>query len=463
LREGEDPRDVLKASDATPETIAKLAATVRVVATEFLDREGAAISTSSIVTVRNEDGSVGVLDTNHVEQFALRASQLRREDSESRVAVEPAEAKQKFSTLLPTCLVVLSTFFLDRDCGGITKDSIANYRSLLEDTCTVLGDAFDLETLGDDADERLVRGLAKQWLQRQQLHDVSPDYLKGKPDLAKIVANEARRGGPVAAEKSVSLMRTLAGWASRQGKLKTPPMLASDWRDKVANHWEKATGTRHVVERPRHHIDEARSMVGCRSEADKRVKLWFSTAYGARGGQVRRVMRASVDLTPDDATHGRFFIPGVGRKKPGSWVDVDARGVAEFELAFGTWLRRFEEAYRDGSLRNYPVYPEGEFGWSDVPDDELGAIRPISESFLGELYDSWEAAAGVQKVEGRRWYGHRRLFKTLSQKHETDRRVLDRIMGHHTGGTGAIYEDHEDPQVRRRAMEVRELVWKDLT
>ena len=126
-------------------------------------------------------------------------------------------------------------------------------------------------------------------------------------------------------------------------------------------------------------------------------------------------MRSTVDLNPDNATQGRFFVPGVGRKKPGSWIDLDVRGVAEFKLAFRTWLLRFEAAYRDRRLCNYPIYPEGDLDLSDVPDDELGNIRPISESFLGELVDDWEAAAGVRKVEGRRWYGHRRLFKTLSQ------------------------------------------------
>jgi hypothetical protein len=462
LREGRSPRDVLK-PDATAETVAKLATSVRVVATEFLDREGVRISTDATVSVRNEDGSVGVLDQNQAEQFALRASQTQRDVSEPRVVDERADATPKAVTIWPTSVGVLSTMFLDRNCGGITTDSVVNYRSLLEDICTVLGDEFDLEMLNEDSDERLVRGLAKLWLQRQDLHGVSPEHLRGEPDLAKFIASEVRRGGAVAAEKSISLAYRLARWANRQDKLRPPSMLENDWRDRVANHWANAVaGPRHVVDRPRHDIDEARSVIGCREKADKRLKLWFSTAYGTRG-QIRRVMRTHVDLAPDIATQGRFFIPGGSRKKPGSWIDLDARGVAEFELAFCTWLARFELAYREGRLRNYPIFPEGDLEWSDVPDDALGTIRPISESFLGELYDSWEVAAGVRKVAGRRWYGHRRLFKTLTMKHETDRSVLDRLMGHHTGGTGAIYEDHEDPRVRKRAMEVRELVWKDLT
>lgn len=411
---------------------------------------------------KNPSGEVRVHDLHEAQRLALRASQLLQEGSDPRDAVEPAVRVPDVSVLTATSLGVLAMEFLDSRCGGISTDSIVNYRSLLQDARVVLGDAYDLDMLGEETHAPLVRGLAELWKQRRQLLDVSLELLKKTPEVAKAVIAESRRGGPVAAEKAVSLMYTLAQWASRQRKLRPPPALAKDWREKIANLWTEEVGTRHIVNRPRHKPKEGQSMVRSLSMADERVRLWFATGYGARGGQVRLVMRNTVDLEADDATSGRFFVPGGGRKKPGQWIDLGGRSVAAFRRAFSTWLLPFEDAYIGGLLSNYWIYPEGEFGWSDLTLDEMRSIGPISEDYLGTLYDRFELATGVEKIEGRRWYGHRRLFKTLTQKYEKDRRVLDRLMGHHTGGTGAIYEDHDEPSVRARAMEVRDLVWDEL-
>lgn len=142
-------------------------------------------------------------------------------------------------------------------------------------------------------------------------------------------------------------------------------------------------------------------------------------------------------------------------------ASVGARATAR-RTRVSTWLRPWEDALQNGIIDDYPIFVGG-------PAESLKGYNlrrdahAMSESFLGCLWDDLEKTAGVSKVKGRRWYGLRRLFRDMAANLEKDTRVLDRLMGHHTRGTGSIYEDQQEPWVRTRAMEVRELIWESLT
>ncbi|MDP1891643.1 MAG: hypothetical protein Q8K55_12185, partial [Gemmatimonadaceae bacterium] len=126
------------------------------------------------------------------------------------------------------------------------------------------------------------------------------------------------------------------------------------------------------------------------------------------------------------------------------------------------YLKPLERARRQGRIPDYPLVPGGELA-DLIEFDGTRVPEAIAESHLGDLWDRFEQLSGVKKVEGRRWYGLRRRFRTAAAMFCGDRQVLDRLMGHHTGGVGALYEDPNDPVLRRRCLKLREQIWTELT
>lgn len=398
---------------------------------------------------RGPDGTVRLLDLQEAERIGLQASQSLERGEEPSVA-PPADVGVKPHTLR----AVGDEFIRSRlALKAITADCASNYRASLSSLCFAMRDAFDLNKLDEDAAGAAVKALAADYLAREPLRARDPE------DLSAAERKFAVRGGPIAALKAVSLLYTISKWACGKGYIDKAPVRPIELPEFVRRIWEADTKSEVREGRPRHELAEAQRLHANLRKGDLRLKLLEEVAFGTRLGQARLLTRRDVNLVPDAIALGTVNIRGGSKRKRGTAIDLDSRSRLAVDEALSTWLAPWEAAFQAGKLENYYLIP------AESADDiesgmPLPVSAPISESHLGSLWDALEATAGLPKVEGRRWYGIRRLFRDLAASETTDTRVLDRLMGHNSRGTGGIYEDKQDPTVRRRAMEVRAVIWE---
>jgi integrase len=74
-----------------------------------------------------------------------------------------------------------------------------------------------------------------------------------------------------------------------------------------------------------------------------------------------------------------------------------------------------------------------------------------------------EEAAGVEHIDGRVFYGLRRVATGLAADLETDDRVLSRLTGHHDSQTRErIYQNREREETEARTARSRRELWKKI-
>ena len=83
-------------------------------------------------------------------------------------------------------------------------------------------------------------------------------------------------------------------------------------------------------------------------------------------------------------------------------------------------------------------------------------VKPLSRDGARVAFKELEAIAQVDHVEGRGWYGLRRIAADLAESATTDDRVKDRLGGWQASETRKqIYQDRETDELRTEAAKVR--------
>ena len=83
-------------------------------------------------------------------------------------------------------------------------------------------------------------------------------------------------------------------------------------------------------------------------------------------------------------------------------------------------------------------------------------MKPISREGARVAFKQLEAIAKVKHVEGRGWYGLRRIATDLAESATTDDRVKDRLGGWQDSETRKqIYQDRQTDELRAEAAKVR--------
>ena len=83
-------------------------------------------------------------------------------------------------------------------------------------------------------------------------------------------------------------------------------------------------------------------------------------------------------------------------------------------------------------------------------------VKPISREGARVAFKQLEAIAKVKHVEGRGWYGLRRIATDLAESATTDDHVKDRLGGWQDSETRKqIYQDRQTDELRAEAAKVR--------
>ena len=209
-------------------------------------------------------------------------------------------------------------------------------------------------------------------------------------------------------------------------------------------------------------------------DADPRVALALQLGAEARLGQVRRLMRSDVDLSPVGVFGlGRVVVHGSG-KKMGVRRDLTPEERAAIDRALSGYLRSLEEAYQDKLREDYPIFPAGRLRFDVAPSRvsrrkvPIEPIRraklsvtnePMDKRTLNDQFHELERIAKVESVPGRGWYGIRRRATDVYEDYENDERVLNDQTGHKKSETRReVYQERERETIRARSAETRRRV-----
>jgi len=238
---------------------------------------------------------------------------------------------------------------------------------------------------------------------------------------------------------------------------KKPP---TGWKEQLRKDWAEAftQGDSAALEpnRPRFSHDEiARLIAACSSpHVDPRVGLAFMLGLEARLGQVGRCMRSHLLEVQGEDGELKLRIPGK-KKKLGTVVLLtpQEREVMQNALTTG-YLSELERSRRSGRLKDFPLFPSGSL--RDGKAWPRAGLQPMNDRVLYGKFVQMEAAAGVEHVEGRGWYGARRTAVDLVSIATEDEDTKNHITGHKDSATRGIYMDTEAPARLKSIRAVRQ-------
>lgn len=286
----------------------------------------------------------------------------------------------------------------------------------------------------------------------------------------------SKAGGPSWTERCVVVLLQVSQWLAAEERITRAILIKKAWREQLRREWEQYTSSRITKSTPRHSEDEIRRMFAVleHPDADPRVALVLQLGAEARLGQVRRLMRSDVDLSPVGIFGlGRVVVHGSG-KKMGVRRDLTPEERAAIDRALAGYLRPLEEAYQDQLRADYPIFPAGRLRFDVAPSRvsrrkatvqpvkraKLSVTNtPIDKRTLNDQFHELERIAKVDSVPGRGWYGIRRRATDVYEDYEKDERVLNDQTGHKKSETRReVYQERERETIRARSAETRRRV-----
>lgn len=284
------------------------------------------------------------------------------------------------------------------------------------------------------------------------------------------------QGGAAWTERCVVVLLQVSQWLAGEERITRALVMKKGWRDQLRREWEQYTGSRITKSTPRHSEEEIRKIFGAleHPDVDPRMALALELGAEARLGQVSRLMRSDVDLSPIGAfSLGRVVVHGSG-KKLGVTRDLTPEERAAIDRALTGYLRDLEEAYEAGFREDYPMIPAGRLRYdvapSRVPRKKPGIIpvrraklsgseAPIDRRTLNDLFHDLERIAKIEPVPGRGWYGIRRRAADVYEDYEKDERILNDQTGHKKSETRReVYQEKERETIRAKSAETRRRV-----
>jgi hypothetical protein len=156
---------------------------------------------------------------------------------------------------------------------------------------------------------------------------------------------------------------------------------------------------------------------------------------------------------------GLLRVHGAGHKEASPIVlTTDQR--AAVDAALQGYLANYETLWRDGKIKDYPLFPAGRFKQQKAK--VVTTPRPLTRDAALGMFRDLERIAKVTTVHGRGWYGVRRIAADIAEDVEKDERVLNSITGHRDSTTRRmVYQNRERPEVLNRAAATRDRVRKE--
>jgi hypothetical protein len=189
--------------------------------------------------------------------------------------------------------------------------------------------------------------------------------------------------------------------------------------------------------KPRHTVEEQIKLYAALDESgvDRRLALLLRIGGGEqRMGQVRTTMRSRVDLS-EGAGIGYGVVRPRGRKRKKAspiFLNAEERAFLDVAMTDG-YLRELEAAYQARRISDYPLFCSGKLRHprryvkeikKQVTDYTVPGVipldrrkhTPIDKGTLSWEFHELERVAGVDVIEGRGWYGLRRLTSDLFEE-----------------------------------------------
>ena len=395
--------------------------------------------------IRDEDGRI--LPALEAEAISLiaKAQEALKQGRLARGTVEPVQKgpvtlREAFDSALAVS---------DAGIYATESQQWADMRTLADDICGVLGADKEVETVRSDDAQKLWRGIAR-------------GVAAGK--TRRIRNRGSTRtipwGGHRMAVRAVDLLfRMLRHYYS--AKMLPPPRPQVKWQEKLDSEWIQIVGTAPVVANPRHSPGDVSKFLSNLKDADPRLALVLELAAETRLGQARRCTRKDLDLSQGAGVlgYGELTIPGLGKKR-GTVIDLtkEQRNLIDRTMGIG-YLSDFEDWYQMGKVKDYPLFPKGRFR------DGVATVRqlsPITRDGLRGWFQDYEAKLGIAHVPGRGWYGVRRQAADLAETAVKDMRALNLLTGHSDERMRRAYQDRDNPEVRRLAVQARASIRKSV-
>jgi integrase len=401
-------------------------------------------------SIRDASGSiVPELEQQAVRQTqsiydALMAGRSPLEGPQSESAPLTLRAGFDLATEVPTGLYVVESEHL-KDVRRAARDIVEVIGR------TARGDPRTWDSLNNGAVRELWLGLARRF-------------------------KATKAGGPSWTERCVVVLLQVSQWLAAEERITRAVVIKKAWREQLRREWEQYTSSRITKSTPRHSEDEIRRMFAVleHPDADPRIALALQLGAEARLGQVRRLMRSDVDLSPVGVFGlGRVVVHGSG-KKMGVRRDLTPEERAAIDRALAGYLRPLEEAYQDKLRQDYPIFPAGRLRLDvapsrasrrKVPVEPIRRAKlsvtngPMDKRTLNDQFHELERIAKVESVPGRGWYGIRRRATDVYEDYEKDERVLNDQTGHKKSETRReVYQERERETIRARSAETRRRV-----
>ena len=219
------------------------------------------------------------------------------------------------------------------------------------------------------------------------------------------------------------------------------------------------------VRRPRHSAEEMHRLFQHINNpgVDSRFSLAFALGGEQRIGQVLRCSRTQLVLPSDSAresdsepagTSGVLYVKGEGKKMASPIALLpDEYDRVQRELTIG-YLANYEQAFKDGQITDYPLFPSGRFvkGRAKVFEEP----KPLTRDAARGMFRVLEEVAGVESLPGRGWYGVRRRATDVAEDVESDERVLNAVSAHRDSTTRRlVYQDRMRPELLDRTAQLR--------
>lgn len=284
--------------------------------------------------------------------------------------------------------------------------------------------------------------------------------------LWRALAKEHKRSGVYGmrrAEIIVGVLQSCSRWLQQEGWLEAGDALpAPGWNETLRNEWVELTGEpMKEPRRPRYTDAELVRLWEALPDADPRLEVAVQIGAELRLGQVTRSMRS--DIFPARGFEiGGVEVHGRGKKRGAKVVfTVEQRHAITKALLWGV-LAELEVLYRERKLKDYPLIPGGYLhnatdhrGRTVKRADPKQSKRPWNKTPMRKAWQRLEKAANVKHMEGRNWYGVRRLQSDRAEDVETDKRVLNIQGGWTRTETRERYQESGRMDLREKAAEVR--------
>lgn len=248
--------------------------------------------------------------------------------------------------------------------------------------------------------------------------------------LTRTLLDEYNAKGKVGARSTELVLQILLGaaaWLREEERIPSdaahPP---KEWKQELREYVAQLRGGRAVTpDQPRYTLKEVHKLFAVSWDVDPRLGLALSIGAELRLGQVVRIWRRHVDVEK-----GRVTVQGRGKKR-GAVVKLSPGQLKAIERAFGGYLRELEKRYRESAV-DYPLFPAGLLRGARLGDPVATSERstkPATKSALEAWHERAEEAAEIPHIEGRGWYGVKRLAVDEAKKAGISREGLTILGG----------------------------------